>query len=77
MVTFVVKVPLVPVSTDPYNQFILTKYILLTPKTDKGGEPVGPFDNQRFHSGKEFKYLRTFSVHDGTNNTWSRFSQQK
>lgn len=38
--------PLVPVSTDPEYPFILTPYTLLTQKTDKGGEPLGPFDNQ-------------------------------
>ena len=38
--------PLVPVSTDPEYPFILTPYTLITQKTDKGGEPLGPFDEK-------------------------------
>ncbi|XP_065944078.1 uncharacterized protein [Magallana gigas] len=38
--------PLVPVPTDPEYPFILTPYTLLTQKTDKGGEPPGPFDEK-------------------------------
>lgn len=38
--------PLVPVSTDPEYPLILTPYTLLTQKTDKGGEPPGPFDEK-------------------------------
>ncbi|XP_056020363.1 uncharacterized protein LOC125680242 [Ostrea edulis] len=38
--------PLVPTSSDPEYPLILTPYTLLTLKTDKGGEPLGPFSEK-------------------------------
>lgn len=36
--------PVVPVPTNPEYPFILNPYTLFTQKTDKGGKPPGPFD---------------------------------
>ena len=38
--------PLVPTSSDPGYPLILTPYTLLTLKTDKGEEPLGPFNER-------------------------------
>ena len=38
--------PLVPASSDPEYPYILTPYTLLTLKTDKEGEPLGPFNEK-------------------------------
>lgn len=71
--------PLVPVPTDPEYPFILTPYTLLTQKTDKGGEPPGPFDEKvpSKRNGKEFNYSQTSSGNDGVRNIYSPFKVDK
>jgi hypothetical protein len=43
---FINSRPLAPISTNPEYPFILTPYTLITQKTDKGGEPLGSFDEK-------------------------------